>query len=117
MTRASLPLRNETGLALHVDAARPAGPHPEWRAPLSLRVPDGAFFLLRTTAQRSATLFRLVVGLQPVGLGAVHVLGWTPEALDRRALQRFRRALGVGFVPHGLVSNLTLRMNVVTSLV
>ena len=95
----------------------PQRPHAAWDAPLSFAVPDGSFFLLQASPARAGTLLRLCLGMATARTGDVEVLGARPARLDRRASQRFRREVGTGLVPHGLISNLTLRMNVVVPLV
>lgn len=104
-------------IAVSVSGVLPATAVSEWSLPLTLDVPVGAFYVLRTTSARSYALFRLCVGLAVPAQGRVHVLGTEPAALGRRAAQLFRRALGVGLLPHGLISNLTLRLNVIVPLV
>ena len=106
-----------TAAAVRLDAVLPAAPRGAWDAPLSLAVPEGAFFVLQAAPARAGALLRICLGLAAAGAGTVEVLGANPGALDRRASQRFRRALGSGLVPHGLISNLTLRMNVIVPLV
>ena len=103
--------------ALSLSRVLPAAAVAEWTTPLTLEVPDGSFYVMRTTSARSYALFRLCVGLTSPGEGRVHVLGTEPATLGRRGAQVFRRALGVGLLPHGLISNLTLRLNVVVPLV
>ncbi len=57
------------------------------------------------------------MGLREPVAGTVEVLGVQPGRLNRWQAQRFRRRLGVGFSePAGLVSNLTLRMNLIVPL-
>lgn len=103
--------------ALSLRGVLPAAAVPEWTSPLTLEVPVGSFYVMRTTSARSYALFRLCVGLTSPGQGHVQVLGTEPATLGRRGAQVFRRALGVGLLPHGLISNLTLRLNVVVPLV
>ena len=103
--------------ALSLKDVLPAVPDAQWAVPLTLDVPEGAFYVMRTTSARSYALFRLCVGLTLPGQGHVQVLGAEPAVLGRRGVQLFRRALGVGLLPHGLISNLTLRLNVVVPLV
>ena len=103
--------------AVRFDAVLPQGPAAGWEQPLSFAVPTGAFYVMQAAPAKSGALLRLCLGLAGASAGEVEVLGARPGALDRRAAQRFRRALGTGLVPHGLISNLTLRMNVVMPLV
>jgi phospholipid/cholesterol/gamma-HCH transport system ATP-binding protein len=77
-------------------------------------VAEGSFTLFATTPGVALSLVRLVVGLRQPAEGTVEVLGHHPGRLNRWETQQFRRRLGVGFdEPSGLVSNLTLRMNLV----
>ena len=90
---------------------------PEWTAPVNVDVPEGSFQVIRTTPLRSAPFFRLCVGLFAAGQGEVEVLGLDPSDLSRPDAQRFRRTLGVALLPDGLISNLSIRMNIVVPLV
>jgi phospholipid/cholesterol/gamma-HCH transport system ATP-binding protein len=90
---------------------------PEWTAPLDVEIPEGSFQVIRTTPLRSAPFFRLCVGLFSAGRGDVEVLGKDPADMPRRDTRNFRRTLGVAMVPDGLISNLSLRMNIVVPLV
>lgn len=87
-----------------------------WPAPLSLVVPHGVFALVETPAALAGPLLRLGAGLVAPAAGRVEVLGRDPARLTRAELQLLRRALGVGLQPGGLVSNLTLKMNLVVPL-
>lgn len=90
---------------------------PDWPGPLSFEVPEGAFCVVRTSIALSTELTRLCVGLREPASGTVTTLGIEPGKLDRWQAQAFRRRLGVGFhEPAGLVSNLTLRMNLIVPL-
>lgn len=90
---------------------------PEWTAPVNIEVPEGSFQVIRTTPLRSAPFFRLCVGLFSARQGAVQVLGVDPAELPRPEAQRFRRTLGVALLPDGMISNLSIRMNIVIPLV
>ena len=103
--------------AVRFDAVLPPQAHAAWEAPLSFEVPEGSFYLLQASPARAGTLLRLCLGMATARAGDVEVLGARPARLDRRAAQLFRRSVGTGLVPHGLISNLTLRMNVVVPLV
>lgn len=90
---------------------------PGWPGPISFEVPEGAFCVVRTSIALSTQLTRLCIGLREPDAGRVEVLGIQPGTLDRWESQVFRRRLGVGFnEPAGLVSNLTLRMNLIVPL-
>ena len=92
----------------------PPPPREGWPGPISLEIPEGSFALFATTPAISLGLIRLIVGLREPADGVVTVLGLRPGGLNRWDTQQFRRRLGGGFdEPSGLVSNLTLRMNMV----
>ncbi len=85
-----------------------------WPGPVSLEIPMGAFALFVVTPGTGLSLIRMIAGLREPRSGTVEVLGTLPGRLNRWDTQQFRRRLGVGFdEPSGLVSNLTLRMNMV----
>lgn len=95
----------------------PPPPREGWPGPISFEIPEGAFTLFATTPAISLGLLRLIVGLREPVEGTADVLGVRPGTLSRWETQAFRRRLGVGFdEPSGLVSNLTLRMNLVVPL-
>ncbi len=92
----------------------PPPPRAGWPDPVSFAVEEGSLCLFATTPGVALILIRLMVGLREPQEGAVDVLGKRPGRLNRWDTQEFRRRLGVGFdEPSGLVSNLTLRMNLV----
>lgn len=92
----------------------PPPPRAGWPGPISFQVEEGSFTLFATTPGVALALIRLTVGLREPVEGRVEVLGQRPGRLNRWDTQAFRRRLGVGFdEPSGLVSNLTLRMNLV----
>ena len=92
----------------------PPPPREGWPDQVSFEVEEGAFVLFATTPAVALGLLRLVAGLREPADGRVEVLGVRPGRLNRWESQAFRRRLGVGFEePSGLVSNLTLRMNLV----
>ena len=92
----------------------PPPPRAGWPGPTSFEVQAGTLTLLATTPGVGRLLIRLMTGLREPVAGSVEVLGVRPGRLDRWEAQAFRRRLGVGFdEPAGLVSNLTLRMNLV----
>lgn len=89
-------------------------PREGWPGPVSFEVREGAFVMVMTTPAISIALLRLMIGLREPSEGMVEVLGVRPGRLNRWDAQVHRRRLGVGFdEPSGLVSNLTLRMNLV----
>lgn len=88
-----------------------------WPGPISFEVPEGAMCVIRTSIALSTEVTRLCIGLREPESGSVEVLGVHPGRLDRWQSQAFRRRLGVGFSePSGLISNLTLRMNLIVPL-
>ena len=92
----------------------PPPPHAGWPGPVSFDVRPGSLTLLVATRGVGRLLIRLMTGLRTAVAGTVEVLGVRPDRLNRWETQAFRRRLGVGFdEPAGLVSNLTLRMNLV----
>ena len=99
---------------VRLDGVIPPPPREGWPGPVSLTVEEGAFVLMVTPPAVSVALVRMLVGLREPVEGRVTVLGVHPGRLDRWDAQKHRRRLGVGFhEPAGLVSNLTLRMNLV----
>lgn len=88
-----------------------------WARPLSLQVPRGALHLIRTRSTFSAPLFRLALGFSEPSAGDVRVNGAEPWRLGRTDVRQLRRRIGSTLEPDGLVSNLTLRMNLVMPLV
>lgn len=100
--------------AVRFSDVQPPPPRAGWPGPVSFAVAAGSFTLFATTAGVALALVRLMVGLREPAEGSVEVLGRRPGTLNRWDTQQFRRRLGVGFdEPSGLVSNLTLRMNLV----
>jgi phospholipid/cholesterol/gamma-HCH transport system ATP-binding protein len=88
----------------------------EWTAPLDVTIESGSFTVISTTTTMAGAIARVTCGLLRPEAGSVEVLGVALAGLDRRALQRFRRRIGVGLLPHGLISNLPLRNNVIVPL-
>jgi ABC-type transporter Mla maintaining outer membrane lipid asymmetry ATPase subunit MlaF len=92
----------------------PPLPREGWPGRVSFDVPAGRFTVFATTPGVALDLVRLLAGLRAPDQGTVLVLGVEPGRLGRWETQRFRRRLGVGFdEPSGLVSNLTLHLNLV----
>lgn len=102
--------------AIRLQEVLPPPSFGEWPRPLDLEVPAGAFCVVGAPPSAGAALLRLCVGLVEPSFGRVEVLGIEPSRLDRRRAYQFRRRLGVALLPGGLVSNLTLRMNLVVPL-
>lgn len=88
-----------------------------WAKPLSFQVPRGTLHLIKTRSAFSAPLFRLALGFSEPVAGEVRVHGLQPAALERNDVRRLRRGIGSVLEPDGLVSNLTIRMNLVVPLV
>lgn len=95
------------------DAVVPANAPHGWPGALTLTVPTGRFAVIRTGTANAGALLRLCTGQVAPSTGRVEVLDVEPAMLSRRHALRFRRRLGVAFDPPALVSNLTLRMNLV----
>ena len=101
-------------IAVRFTDVLPPPPGEGWPGPLSLEIPTGAFALFVAAPGVGMHIIRMMVGLREPREGRVEVLGTRPGRLNRWDTQQFRRRLGVGFdEPSGLVSNLTLRMNMV----
>ena len=102
-----------------VDFAHVSGEHGavRWAKPLSFQVPRGTLHLIRTRSAFSAPLFRLALGFSEPSAGDVRVLGTQPAMLARNDVRRLRRGIGNVLEPDGLVSNLTIRMNLIVPLV
>lgn len=87
-----------------------------WGSPLTLTIQSGVFHVVRTAPRFTGLLLRLAAGLVSPEQGTIRLLGREPALLSRRELQQLRRGLGVGLQPDGLISNLTVRMNLVVPL-
>jgi ABC-type transporter Mla maintaining outer membrane lipid asymmetry ATPase subunit MlaF len=96
--------------------ATPPAAFGEWTAALDLEIARGSFTVLSATPTLAGGIARMTCGVLPPESGAVEALGVPLARLGRRELQGFRRRMGVGLVPHGLVSNLPLRSNVIVPL-
>lgn len=88
-----------------------------WNHPVSFQLPVGKTHIIRTSSALSAPFFRLCLGLSDPGSGEVVVRGRTPARLSRPEVRALRRELGCALEPDGLVSNLSLRMNLIVPLV
>ncbi|MBI4410695.1 MAG: ATP-binding cassette domain-containing protein [Gemmatimonadetes bacterium] len=102
--------------AIRLEGVVPPPPCGDWPGPLDLEITEGVFCVICTPAALTGPLLRLCAGLLEPTQGRVHVLGVEPARLDRREAQQFRRNLGVALQPGGLISNLTIRMNVIVPL-
>jgi ABC-type multidrug transport system ATPase subunit len=88
-----------------------------WVRPVSFQVERGTLHLIRTRSVFSAPLFRMLLGFGEPSAGSVRVGGLEPARLERNAARDFRRKVGSLLDPDGLVSNLSVRMNLVVPLV
>lgn len=102
--------------AIRFQQVRPPEPLSDWPGPLDLEVGEGETCVVWTTPPLTGPLLRMCTGLIAPGAGHVVVLGDEVARLSRRALLHLRRRMGVAFKPVGLVSNLTLRMNLIVPL-
>jgi ABC-type transporter Mla maintaining outer membrane lipid asymmetry ATPase subunit MlaF len=102
--------------ALHFQGVLPPGHVAAWTRPVTLEIPAGALCALVASPSVAGPFLRLSGGIVAPRTGRVEVLGVDASALERRHAQVFRRQLGVGLQPGGLISNLTLRMNVIVPL-
>lgn len=88
-----------------------------WPGPIDFRVDEGDFCVVTAPAVLSGVMLRLCTGQHAPARGTVEVLGLRPAALDRLSAQAFRRRLGVAFAePAGLISNQTVRLNIIVPL-
>lgn len=83
---------------------------------LDLRVEVGSLVVLETTQRLADRTIRLCAGLERPAVGTATVCGLEPARLGRAQLNRLRSRLGVALQPGGLISNQTLRMNLVVPL-
>lgn len=103
--------------AIRMRGAVPPPPADDWPGPLDLAIGEGEFRVLIAPPTAAMAFIRLCVGLRAPASGTVEVLGVRPGELDRWRAQAFRRRLGVGFAePSGLISNLTIRSNLIVPL-
>lgn len=103
--------------AIRMRGAVPPPPADDWPGPLDLAIGEGEFCVLTPPPTAATAFTRLCIGLRAPVSGTVEVLGIRPGELDRWQAQAFRRRLGVGFAePSGLISNLTVRSNLIVPL-
>lgn len=88
-----------------------------WPRPVSFVLRRGALILIKTKSAYSAPLFRMCLGFSEPSNGRVVVNGAAPAALGRNEVRDFRRGIGSLLDPDGLVSNLSIRMNLVVPLI
>ena len=109
----------EAGLAaaaVKLEGTVPPPPAFDWPGPLDLEIPAGRTTVVWTLPSLAAPLIRLCVGLRSPVVGRVHVLGVEAGLLARFEGMEFRRRLGVAMQPGGLISNVTLRTNMMVPL-
>ena len=88
-----------------------------WPKPVSFTLRRGALLLIKTKSAYSAPLFRMCLGFSEPNNGRVLVNGQQPAALGRSEVREYRRGIGSLLDPDGLVSNLSIRMNLIVPLV
>lgn len=88
-----------------------------WVKPVSLQVRRGTLHLIKTRSSFSAPLFRMALGFSEPSSGEVRVQGHEPAKLERNEIRALRRGIGSVLDPDGLVSNMTVRMNLIVPLV
>ena len=103
-------------MSLALDDAMPLRTTAEWRAPVTLSIPAGAFVTIVTSPTVASSLFRMSLGLDHA-MGRVLVLGVEPHRLARRELRAVRRRIGSSLLPDGLLANITLRTNLMVPLI
>jgi ABC-type methionine transport system ATPase subunit len=105
-----------TPAAVKLVATVPPPPAFDWPGPVDLEIPTGSTTVIWTLPSLAAPLIRLCVGLRSPAVGHVHVLGVEAGLLARFEGMQFRRRLGVAMQPGGLISNVTLRTNMMVPL-
>jgi ABC-type lipoprotein export system ATPase subunit len=88
-----------------------------WPKPVSFVLKRGALILIKTKSEYSAPLFRMCLGFSEPSSGHVAVNGQAPADLGRNEVQSYRRGIGSLLDPDGLISNLSIRMNLIVPLV
>ena len=112
--------RSEAGeaqpAAIRLVGAVPPPPAFDWPGPLDLDIRTGSTTVIWTLPSLAAPLIRLCVGLRTPAVGRVFVLGEEAGLMTRFEGMTFRRRLGVAMQPGGLISNVTLRTNLMVPL-
>lgn len=85
-------------------------------AAFSLELFPGQAVAVSGSARTGAALIRACLGLATVPAGEVEVLGVRPESAQAVELARLREEVGTVLDPHGLVSNTSLRQNLLLPL-
>lgn len=88
-----------------------------WPKPVSFVLRRGALLLIKTKSAYSAPLFRMCLGFSEPSNGSVAVNGLAPSTLGRSDVRDYRRGIGTLLDPDGLISNLSIRMNLIVPLV
>ncbi|HEX6589627.1 MAG TPA: hypothetical protein VF039_11425 [Longimicrobiales bacterium] len=109
-------LEAANGVAVRLTGTVPPPPAFDWPGPVDLEIPTGSTTVIWTLPSLAAPLIRLCVGLRAAVVGQVHVLGVEAGLLNRFDGMQFRRRLGVAMQPGGLISNVTLRTNMMVPL-
>lgn len=102
--------------AVRLVGAVPPPPAFDWPGPLDLSIDSGTTTVIWTLPSLAAPLIRLCIGLRSPVVGQVFVLGVEASLLPRFEGMTFRRRLGVAMQPGGLISNVTLRTNLMVPL-
>lgn len=102
--------------AIRLVGAVPPPPAFDWPGALDLDIESGSTTVIWTLPSLAAPLIRLCVGLRSPVVGQVFVLGEEAGLLSRFEGMKFRRRLGVAMQPGGLISNVTLRTNLMVPL-
>lgn len=105
-----------TDAAVRLIGAVPPPPAFDWPGPLDLDIAAGSTTVIWTLPSLAMPLIRLCVGLRTPVVGRVFVLGVEAAGLRRFEGMAFRRRLGVAMQPGGLISNVTLRTNLMVPL-
>ncbi len=85
--------------------------------PLSLVVEFGSLVAVETPPALAGAVPRMACGLLGLAAGRVELFGRDVGSASRDGLRALRARTGVALHPHGLLSNQTLRMNLVVPLV
>jgi ABC-type lipoprotein export system ATPase subunit len=83
----------------------------EWSGPADFEIPEGTFFVIRTTPTRAGLMARLVLALDEPAQGHVHVLGVDLRSAGRATLDKVRRSVGSVLQPDGLLGTFSLQTN------
>jgi ABC-type lipoprotein export system ATPase subunit len=83
----------------------------EWSTPADFHIPEGTFFVIRTTPMRAGLMARLVLALDEPSRGHVEVLGLDLQSAGRPALDRVRHSIGSVLQPDGLLGTFSLQTN------